>query len=261
MSKTNTGLVAYAKTMVGHPYWYGTYGQISTKDLYYKKKKQYPNYYQWSLPASQLGVRVFDCIGLIKGYLWSDGINSNPKYNPSQDVSANQMRGKCTKSGKMSTLPEVEGILLFSQGHVGVYIGNGYAIEARGHAYGVVKTKVKDRGWTSWGYCPWITYEKPNTPVHTMPVNSKYPTYKIGHDYVLQADMNVRTGAGTNYSRKKRSQLTTDGKKHAKIGYYAILKKGTKVTIKAIKTGNNEAWAQIPSGWICLYRGNRIYVK
>ena len=32
-SKTNTGLVAYAKAQVGTPYWYGTFGQVETEAL------------------------------------------------------------------------------------------------------------------------------------------------------------------------------------------------------------------------------------
>lgn len=51
-------------------------------------------------------------------------------------------------------------MLVFMDKHVGVYIGNGEVIEARGHAYGVVKTKLKDRPWVNWGYCPYITYEE-----------------------------------------------------------------------------------------------------
>lgn len=39
-----------------------------------------------------------------------------------------------------------------------MYIGNGEVIEARGHAYGVVKTKLKDRAWTSWGELPDLEY-------------------------------------------------------------------------------------------------------
>lgn len=39
-----------------------------------------------------------------------------------------------------------------------MYIGNGDVIEARGHAYGVVKTKLKDRAWTSWGKLPDLEY-------------------------------------------------------------------------------------------------------
>ena len=158
MSKTNTGLVSYAKAMLGHPYWYGCYGQVSTKKLYNTKKKQYPSQYEWACPKSQLGTKVFDCVGLIKGYLWSATTNATPKYNASQDVSANGMLTKCKKKGKINTLPEVPGVLVFHPGHVAVYIGNGKVIEAKGHKWGVVESKLKDRHFTHWGYCPWIDY-------------------------------------------------------------------------------------------------------
>ena len=45
-------------------------------------------------------------------------------------------------------------------GHVGIYVGNGEVIEARGHLYGVVKTKLKDRPWTDWGKLRWLEYQK-----------------------------------------------------------------------------------------------------
>lgn len=161
MSITNKQLVNYCVQAVGCPYWYGCFGQTSTKGLYQQKKRQYPKYYKWSCPSSQLGKKVFDCIGLIKGAIWSNGVfSNNPKYNPSQDVSANGMYSKCVKKGVISSIPETPGVLVFSEGHVGVYIGNGYVIEARGHDYGVVKTELKKRAWTHWGFCPWISYEK-----------------------------------------------------------------------------------------------------
>lgn len=165
--KTAKGLVEYCHAQLGKPYWYGCFGNIATKSLHSTKAKQYPYYYDQSRYkvkyADQYGQRVHDCIGLIKGYLWSDTPTSVPKYNSAQDVSANGMLGKCTKHGKISTLPEVAGVLLFMKGHVGVYIGGGYAIEAKGHDSGVVKTKVAGRGWTDWGFCPWITYESTST--------------------------------------------------------------------------------------------------
>lgn len=43
-------------------------------------------------------------------------------------------------------------------GHVGVYIGGGYAIEERGFNYGCVKTKVSARKWTHWYRLPFIDY-------------------------------------------------------------------------------------------------------
>ena len=237
MSKTNTGLVAYAKAQLGKPYWYGCFGQVSTTALYSSKKRQYPSQYQWSCPKNQLNVRVHDCIGLIKGYLWSNTSTSTPKYNASQDVSANGMLEKCVSKGAISSMPDVPGILVFLPGHVGVYIGGGYVIEAKGHAYGVVKTRLAGRGWKSWGKCPWITYESVTKPVAkpsttNKPTTTNQPKYKVGSTYTLNVDLNVRKGAGTRFAQKKRSELTVDGRKHAVGQTMATLRKGTKVTVK-----------------------------
>ena len=82
-------------------------------------------------------------------------------------------------------------------------------------------------------------------------------TYKAGATYTLQANMKVRTGAGTNYRWKKRSELTADGQKHAQSGEYAVLKTGTNVTCLAVSNG----WIKIPSGWVCGKQGGTIYIK
>ena len=168
MSKTNIGLVEYAKAQLGLPYWYGCFGQISTKELYESKKKQYPSFYSSTDYVKQYNKKVHDCIGLIKGYLWSDTPTSIPKYNGSQDVTADGMLAICKEKGDISTIPELPGVLVFSKQHVGVYIGDGYVIEARGHKYNVVKTKLSERGWKNWGKCPWIEYgETKKEPVNT----------------------------------------------------------------------------------------------
>lgn len=66
------------------------------------------------------------------------------------------------KKDVISTLPDVPGVILYhvnSSGtmtHTGVYIGGGYAVEARGAKYGVVKTAVKDRTWTHWAALPGV---------------------------------------------------------------------------------------------------------
>ena len=159
MNKTNIGLVEYAKAQLGKPYWYGTFGQTATELLYKSKQRQYPKYYTAQDFSSQYGQKVHDCVGLIKGYLWSDTPESSPKYRASQDASADGMLSLCKEKGSISTIPELPGVLVFSPQHVGVYIGGGYVIEARGHVYGVVKTRLSERGWKSWGKCPWIEYE------------------------------------------------------------------------------------------------------
>lgn len=159
--KTSEGLVNYAKYQLGKPYWYGTFGNRATSGLLADKKEQYPEHYQYQRMEkyrSQIGQRVHDCVGLIKGYLWSESPVSTPAYKASQDVSANTMLKKCRERGGIGTMPEIPGLLVFKTGHVGIYIGEGRVIEARGFNYGVVETELRERGWTYWGKCPWIEY-------------------------------------------------------------------------------------------------------
>ena len=60
MSKTNSGLIKYAKAQIGLPYWWGTFGQTASAALHTAKKAQYPSYYTASDFRSQYGKRVHD---------------------------------------------------------------------------------------------------------------------------------------------------------------------------------------------------------
>ena len=62
--------------------------------------------------------------------------------------------------GTIDTLPEIVGLALHTDGHVGYYVGNGYAVEWRGFRYGCVRTKVKDRRWKYWYKLPFIQYRE-----------------------------------------------------------------------------------------------------
>lgn len=223
MSKTASGLVAYAKAQLGKPYWYGTFGNTATKSLLTAKTNQYPAHYtngRMDKYNSQLGQRVHDCVGLIKGYLWSESSTSTPKYNSAQDESANGMRGRCKESGLIATLPEIPGVLVFFSGHVGVYIGNGKVIEARGFNYGVVETNLKDRPWTHWGKCPWIEYPNTTATKPAEPIANKvvyFPKYNgksLLIDTVLKA-IGVSSTMRGSY-KKRRPIATANGIKNYK---------------------------------------------
>ena len=243
--KTNKGLVEYCKYWLDKKavYWYGTFGQIASSQLYVAKKKQYPAYYTAEDFTTQYGRKCFDCVGLIKAYIWCDTLDSLPKYNASQDVSANGMRGKCTVGGDIKTMPETVGLLVFMSGHVGVYIGNGEVIEARGHAYGVVKTKLKDRDWKWWGECPYITYVKEasgnkQTVKPSSPTSAK--TYQLTCDWIW-----IRTKAST-ITGKKVGKLVR-GQKY----------KATRV--------NNSNWYRIAEGtykgyYVCSGKYQKVVV-
>ena len=151
----------------GWGYVYGTYGQIATQTLIDGKANQYPSVFSEIMSDGRtayqnsqewISHRVADCIGLMKAYLWWQGDASAPSYVSAQDKSANGLFLSATVSGPISTIPETHGLLVWRNGHIGIYIGNGWVIESRGCEYGVVKTRLSDRGWTNWCQHPSVSY-------------------------------------------------------------------------------------------------------
>ena len=55
------------------------------------------------------------------------------------DIGANQMYYNAKESGPISTIPDIPGLAVWHEGHIGVYIGNGQVIEAMGQ--GMVLSK------------------------------------------------------------------------------------------------------------------------
>lgn len=176
MSKTGKGLVEYAIAQLGKPYWYGTFGQAANAGLLAEKRQQYPGYYTAGDFSAQFGQKVHDCVGLIKGYLWCDTPDSEPIYKAAQDVAVSGLYMVCPESGSIDTMPDIPGVCVFMRdmSHVGVYVGDGYVVEATGHARGVVKTKLAGRGWGLWGKPRWISYDGAAQP--TQPVQPAKPT-------------------------------------------------------------------------------------
>ena len=93
---------------------------------------------------AQIG--AFDCSGLICACINANG-------NPSFDDTADGLLHRCVSINKSALQP---GDFVFEwngskSGHVGIYVGDGYVIEARGRDYGVVKTKLDSRNWAKYG--------------------------------------------------------------------------------------------------------------
>lgn len=163
--KNNLDLAQWAieAEKAGWGYVWGTYGHVLTRGYFDGKAEQYPEEVGGQgdfILANWLGRRTADCVGLIKGYCWFDPEDQSIGYavNGMPDVATEGMIGLCGETGSLDTLPEIPGLLLWMDGHVGIYIGEGYAIEAMGTRYGVVKTKVAGRGWQRWGKLPCIEY-------------------------------------------------------------------------------------------------------
>jgi hypothetical protein len=152
--------VRAVQAQVGNGYWYGCYVRhIGTEALLASKAKQYPNVYSAAyITASRkwLGKPVTDCVGLVKGIVWQADFQG--KYQATSDLSANGMYQKCTVKGPIATIPERAGLVVWKDGHIGVYVGNGVVVESRSVESGVVRTFLKDRPWTNWGECLLVDY-------------------------------------------------------------------------------------------------------
>jgi hypothetical protein len=76
-------------------------------------------------------------------------------------MSANGTFSVAKEKGPIKTIPEIPGVCVWRNGHIGVYIGNGQVIEAKGTKYGVVQTPLTGPGsnnWTHWLKHPQIEY-------------------------------------------------------------------------------------------------------
>lgn len=183
MAKTNTGLVEYVNAKVGCYYWFGCFGQMSNqKGLYAAKKAQYPKYYTASDFQYQINhpKQVFDCAGLIKAYLWTDSIDdTTPTYKSSQDYGATGFYNQAKVKGSLPNNNLKVGTLVFkgtdkTKSHVGVYVGNNTVVEAKGHAYGVIRSTFSSGGWKYWAECHLIKYSDEPVPVPPEPAKDQY---------------------------------------------------------------------------------------
>lgn len=89
-----------------------------------------------------------------------------------------------------------------------------------------------------------------------------------GCDFILTENMNIRTGAGTNYPVKTVSQITANGREFVidkTASASAVFKEGTEITaleVKAVYSPERvDVWFRCPSGWICARTGDEVYVK
>lgn len=103
-------------------------------------------------------------------------------------------------------------------------------------------TKIEKMDWVTLRTCDYVDPEKVS-----------YTTgYEKGTYEVTCNVLNVRTGAGSEYSKKSFSQLTPNAQKQIKSLNADKpangLVKGCTCTVSAVK----DNWGKIPSGWICL---------
>lgn len=258
MALTNLQLVEFcnkALALGNHTmYLYGTYGKTVTTSLINSKVKQYSynvgrqSGYIKALTNDKT-IRGLDCVGLIKWFLWTNNnITKEPVYNALHDKSANGYYNIASKKGDIKKIPEVKGLAVQMDGHIGIYIGNGYVIECtpsttyakQSHKMGgVCKTKLSDRKWTHYLYIPFIDYVAEPKAEEKKPTTEKETTSttpKVGDKYTLKCSMKIYNTA-SNALNAKDAKGT-----YAKGDYYIY-----KVYGKAYNITRKKG---VPGGWI-----------
>lgn len=213
MALTNKGLVKFVKKKLGVNYVYGMKGTVMTMSNYTTLKRLYSNIVRDS-DVNKVGTVCVDCSGLIAWY--TDNIKSSQMYHDEAD--------KLHNVHTIDTICDAPiGAAVWRKGHIGVYIGDGEIIEARGAAYGVVKTKVKDRDFTHWFKLKDISYK-----------DDYYPKYKGTTDSIVLAfkDIGIKD---TSLSHRRRiafasgivkSESSYTGTAEQNIKMLKLLKKG-----------------------------------
>lgn len=102
-------------------------------------------YSGWSYVYGGASVGAVDCSGLI--YMYS-GCGSR-----------SDMMGSSPETGSTAYgIPNIHGLGLYQPGHVGVYVGNGMAVDARSEGYGVCYQSVYSKSWTNWFKVAGVSY-------------------------------------------------------------------------------------------------------
>lgn len=182
-SLTGQGLADFAKSKIGTPYVYGAKGADGpfTSSRLNSLARSYPSTFTLTYISKSrafIGKVCTDCSGLIS---WYTG----------RVLGSSQMYSTASKRIPISQINNVPvGAVLWKQGHVGVYIGNGKVVEAKGINYGTIESKVSS---TSWKYALLFSYinygavstqNKPTVSVYT---NEKNP-YAVPTSTVRRGD-------------------------------------------------------------------------
>lgn len=175
----------------------------------------------------------FDCVCLFKGILWGWSGNKNHVYGGAKYISngvpemgANQMITICEKVSTDFSHVKV-GEILWCKGHVGVYIGDGLAVECTPSWDNCVQiTAVKNIGtkrgyhartWTKHGFLPYIEYDVPNETEQKPVQTSTKLKYEVGKIVKFSgtkqyASANASVGVAAKSGRAKITAVSATGK-------------------------------------------------
>lgn len=230
-------------------YMWGTFGAPVTESVIAGKTRQYPSWYTSAKQALFRGLIGkgyfgFDCVGLIKGILWGWVGDSSKSYggakytsNGVPDTNADGMIAKCADATTGGWDKLDPGEVVWTTGHIGIYIGDGLVVECTPKwtnnvqitAVGNIGKKAgyNTRTWKKHGHLPYVEYQAvSNTESVKVESDVKVSSAKsfdkaiAGTYSVTTSYLNVRAGAGTNH---KALVVIPNGTKVKCYGYYTLV--------------------------------------
>ncbi len=146
----------------------------------------------WSYVYGGASPGAVDCSGLI--YSYAGGIRTGDAQLYASDYTGSVSGG----------VPRIHGLGLWKPGHVGVYVGNEMAVDARGSQWGVCYESVYTHGWTTYFKVAGVTY--PTTGF--VDFNGSKYYYEDGQ-YVVNT---TKTIDGVSYTFDASGKCTSNGK-------------------------------------------------
>lgn len=229
-------------------YCWGSFGFPITQANITRLAGQYPLIYTDAMQTklrSLIGKNYFgfDCVGLIKGVLWgftgnSTKANGGTAYcsNGVNDIDCNAMFNLC--SGQSTDFSDiVPGEFLWMQGHIGVYIGDGLAVEATaswGNKVQITavtnigaKSGYNSRRWTKHGKSPFIDYSDVIVSVASGSANkAKYTIGRTNSPVNIREKADITEKVITKLAAGAQVQLTGKTVKDGKYTWAEVLYNG-----------------------------------
>lgn len=186
-------------------YIYGTWGSLWTE----KKQAAATRDMTVKYGSKWIGKTVTDCSGLLRWALKQLGedIVHHARYQYTEYCSP---KGKLIAGKRDDGKPIRPGTAVFLQGtqahihHVGVYLGGGVCVEAKGTIYGVVTSELNH--WDHWGELIMVDYsevagEEPQQLHDDDSPESDAGTILRALTVNPNSQLNVRSGPGSQYPR------------------------------------------------------------
>lgn len=218
-------LCAYALAAVGGGYVYGASGQTCSLAVRQSCAAANPSQKENILGICQKwdGKPVWDCSGIFRGAwraLWqyrSGGATTI--YNT-----------WCAEKGEIGTMPDIAGVLVFrgtdaAKQHVGLYVGGGMVVDARGSSQGVLHGPLSGYPWTHWAVADDVDMAS------ALPSPGETPALWHG-------SVKTRTGGGISLWRNSAKKT-------------ALLKVAEGAAVDVLADADERGFAQARVGLVC----------